>query len=191
MNLTWILISVAVVLVAAAVLFRDRMRGKAVPAVVRPGNRLPEFSAVHEDGQPVSSADLRGRTSVLMFVRGSWCPFCSKQVQNLTKHYKEINDSGAHLILVTPKPLETTRRVADFFEPELEVDALASMVEPVRLRELERDPVRAEVDVQPPVAAEPVLLDELASALADGGAVRGVNLKGAGFDWHSADSESR
>ena len=55
-----------------------------------------------------------------MFVRGSWCPFCSKQVQNLTKHYKEINDSGAHLILVTPQPLETTRRVADFFEVDFE-----------------------------------------------------------------------
>jgi peroxiredoxin len=57
---------------------------------------------------------------VLLFVRGNWCPFCSKQVKNLTRFYKEINESGAHLILVTPKPLETTRRVADFFDVKFE-----------------------------------------------------------------------
>jgi peroxiredoxin len=41
-------------------------------------------------------------------------------VKNLTRFYKEINESGAHLILVTPKPLETTRRVADFFDVKFE-----------------------------------------------------------------------
>ena len=120
MSLTWILITVAVVLLAAATLFRDRLRAKAVPDIVQPGGQLPEFRAVNEAGEPVSSSDLRGRTSVLMFVRGTWCPFCSRQVQSLTKHYKEINDSGAHLILITPKPLETTRRVADFFDVDFE-----------------------------------------------------------------------
>jgi peroxiredoxin len=73
-----------------------------------------------ENGDPLSSTDLRGRPSVLLFVRGNWCPFCSKQVKNLTRFYKEINESGAHLILVTPKPLETTRRVADFFDVKFE-----------------------------------------------------------------------
>jgi peroxiredoxin len=51
-----------------------------------------------------------------LFVRGSWCPFCSKQVADLTRVYKEITDSGAKLILVTPKPLATTRRVAEMFD---------------------------------------------------------------------------
>lgn len=120
MSLTWILTAAAIFLMIAVFLMRDRIRGKAVPDVIRPGQPLPEFFAVTEDGQSVSSSDLRGRTSVLMFVRGSWCPFCSRLVQNLTKYYKEINDTGAHLILVTPKPLETTRRVADFFKVDFE-----------------------------------------------------------------------
>ena len=55
-----------------------------------------------------------------MFVRGTWCPFCSSQVEDLTRHYKDIVDLGARLILVTPKPLETTRRVAEFFEVEFD-----------------------------------------------------------------------
>jgi peroxiredoxin len=106
-NLTWILITAAIVVALAVLVFRDRLRGKAVPAELKPGNPLPAFSALDEQGGPLSSSDLRGRPSVILFVRGNWCPFCSKQVENLTKYYKAINDSGAHLILVTPKPLET------------------------------------------------------------------------------------
>ena len=120
MNLTWILITAAVVALVAVVIFRDRIRGKAVPPGLEPGSPLPEFSALDEKGGPLSSTDLRGRPSVLLFVRGTWCPFCSKQVQNLTKYYREINESGAHLVLITPKPLETTRRVAEFFNVDFE-----------------------------------------------------------------------
>jgi peroxiredoxin len=119
-NLTLILISSAIVLLVGLWMFRDKLRARAVPAALEPGKTLPDFTAVDENGNPVSSADLRGRPSVLLFVRGTWCPFCSKQVQTLTKFYKDINESGAHLILVTPKPLETTRRVADFFGVKFE-----------------------------------------------------------------------
>ncbi len=101
-------------------LVRDRIRVRQVPAEIRPGMSLPVFRAIDEDGNAVDSDSLRGTAAVLLFVRGTWCPFCSKQVANLTKYYKEINDSGARLILITPKPLETTRRVADFFEVKFE-----------------------------------------------------------------------
>ncbi len=120
MELIWILIAVLLVAVFAYLVRRDKLRGKAVPAALKPGKPLPHFSAINENGDTVISDDLRGRPSVLMFVRGSWCPFCSRQVQNLTKYYKEINETGAHLVLVTPKPLETTRRVANFFDVDFE-----------------------------------------------------------------------
>ena len=100
--------------------FRDKFRGKPVPDDLRPGNSLPAFSAVDEDGNMLASSSLQGSAAVLLFVRGTWCPFCSKQVANLTKFYKEITDSGARLILITPRPLETTRRVADLFEVDFE-----------------------------------------------------------------------
>lgn len=99
---------------------RDKIRGKPVPDRLRPGNSLPAFTAVDEDGNAIASESLRGSAAVLLFVRGTWCPFCSKQVANLTKFYKEITDSGARLVLVTPRPLETTRRVADMFGVEFE-----------------------------------------------------------------------
>jgi len=119
-NLSWILAGAAVLVVVVLMLFRDRLRSKAVPQGLKPGSPLPEFSALDENGKRLHSRDLRGRPSVLLFVRGNWCPFCSKQVENLTKYYKAINDCGAHLVLITPKPLETTRRVAEFFKVDFE-----------------------------------------------------------------------
>jgi len=114
----WILIIVVVAVVLW--LGRDRIRRRQIPADLRPGMRLPKFTAIDEDGHAVGSDTLLGSAAVLLFVRGTWCPFCSRQVASLTKYYKEINDSGARLVLITPKPLETTRRVADLFEVEFE-----------------------------------------------------------------------
>jgi len=118
--LIWI-IAIAAVLIVAAIMIRKKMSvGPPIPDDLRAGKPLPEFSAIREDGSTVHSRDLRGKPAVILFVRGNWCPFCSKQVEDLTSHYKEINSLGAELIFVTPKPLETTRRVAEFFKVEFE-----------------------------------------------------------------------
>ena len=112
----WVII-VAVVLFAALLrVLWKKQGGRPVPDNLRPGQPLAAFNAIDEDGNQVSSSDLSGSPAILLFVRGSWCPFCSKQVASLTAAYKEITDAGAKLILVTPKPLETTRRVAEMFD---------------------------------------------------------------------------
>ena len=100
-----------------------------VPPALRPGQAFPEIDLLDEQGAPVNSSSLLGTPFVVLFVRGTWCPFCTAQVEQLTQHYKDITDLGAKLIFVTPKPLETTRRVAEFFkvdfsfwlDPELRV----------------------------------------------------------------------
>ncbi len=93
---------------------------RATPTQLKPGSPLPDFRAIDEQGDPVRSVELHGSPTVLLFVRGNWCPFCSRQVSNLTEHYRDIIDLGAKLVLITPKPLETTRRVADFFKVEFD-----------------------------------------------------------------------
>ncbi|MDA0679002.1 MAG: redoxin domain-containing protein [Proteobacteria bacterium] len=115
-----ILIIAAAVVATIIWLLRDKLRSKQIPAALRPGNRLPNFTALDEQGNSIESGTLRGSAAVLLFVRGTWCPFCSKQVANLTKYYKAINDAGARLVLITPKPLQTTRRVGDFFQVKFE-----------------------------------------------------------------------
>lgn len=93
---------------------------RATPPQLKPGSPLPDFQAVDEQGDPVRSVELHGSPTVILFVRGNWCPFCSRQVSNLTQHYRDIVNLGAKLILITPKPLETTRRVAEFFKVEFD-----------------------------------------------------------------------
>ncbi len=114
------IVAVAGVLFALRDKLAGMLRGRPVPDKLKPGQPLPDFQAVDEDGNRVSSSELAGTPAILLFVRGSWCPFCSKQVANLTRVYKEITDSGAKLILITPKPLATTRRVAEIFEVDFE-----------------------------------------------------------------------
>lgn len=110
----------AIVLVLGVAALRRRRGGHPVPDILRPGKPLPDFRATDEQGNPVRSTELVGTPAVILFVRGGWCPFCNAQVENLTAYYKDIVDLGANLVLVTPKPLETTRRVARFFEVEFE-----------------------------------------------------------------------
>lgn len=120
MSNIWIwLIAGAMAAVAAYLFYRSRS-GRPVPDAIRRGRPLPEFSALDEQGNPLRSTDLKGAPAVLIFVRGNWCPFCNRQVRNLTNYYKQIVDRGAKLVFVTPKPLETTRRVAEFFEVDFD-----------------------------------------------------------------------
>jgi len=120
MSTTALLIIAAVIVVGIIAYQRFQKAGRPVPAILRRGQPLPDFHAVDESGDPVRSTELHGTAAVILFVRGNWCPFCSSQVENLSANYKDIVDLGARLILVTPKPLETTRRVAEFFKVEFE-----------------------------------------------------------------------
>ena len=98
-----------------------RTRGlRPTPPQLQPGSPLPDFGTVDEKGNAICSTALRGAPAVILFVRGNWCPFCSAQVKQLTQYYREITDLGARLILVTPKPLETTHRVAAFFNVDFD-----------------------------------------------------------------------
>ena len=117
---TWVWWIIGIVALGVAAVFYWRRGARPVPESLRRGQPLPEFNATDEQGNPLSSGQLRGSAAVMIFVRGNWCPFCSRQVKNLTAYYKSINDLGAKLIFVTPKPLETTRRVAEFFEVEFD-----------------------------------------------------------------------
>lgn len=120
MNTTMMLVLAASIAIAVVIAWRLKTSGRPIPEKLRPGQPLPDFSGVDESGDPVRSTELHGTAAVILFVRGNWCPFCTRQVEHLTVHYKDIVDQGARLILVTPKPLETTRRVAEFFEVEFD-----------------------------------------------------------------------
>jgi len=121
MSNTIVIVTILIIAVLLAAWAWVAKRGlRPVPSQLKPGRSLPDFHATDEQGDPVRSTALHGSPTVILFVRGNWCPFCSTQVRSLTKYYKDIIDLGAKLVLLTPKPLETTRRVAEFFEVEFD-----------------------------------------------------------------------
>jgi peroxiredoxin len=119
-NSVWLAVAAIAVLAGVAVYLRRNRGEHPMPDILRPGKPLPEFRALDEQGNPMRSTQLVGSASVILFVRGGWCPFCNAQVEKLTSYYRDIVDLGAKLIIVTPKPLQTTRRVARFFEVEFD-----------------------------------------------------------------------
>lgn len=119
-NFVWMIGSAVILLILVVWLIFKRKGGPRIPDALRPGRSLPDFAVADEQGNPIRSVQVVGAPTVMLFVRGNWCPFCTRQVQDLTGYYKDIVDLGARLIFVTPKPLETTRRVAKFFEVEFD-----------------------------------------------------------------------
>lgn len=131
-----IYIGIALALAAAALLIWSAKRKPRELQIVPTGRRLSEFSLQDDTGEPVSPSDLIGQPAVLIFLRGSWCPFCNEQVKDLTAQYKAIGDAGARLIFITPKPLDTTRRVAELFGVDLTfwVDENLAFADALKLR---------------------------------------------------------
>ncbi|MFK8054066.1 MAG: redoxin domain-containing protein [Woeseiaceae bacterium] len=112
---------IAVAIALFAVLNARRVLAqKSVSDALKVGQPLPEFQCKTESGDTVTSGELAGNNSVLLFVRGSWCPFCSEQVKAVTDHYRKITEAGGRLIIVTRKPLAITQRVAEQFGVDFE-----------------------------------------------------------------------
>ncbi|MEM7612384.1 MAG: redoxin domain-containing protein [Pseudomonadota bacterium] len=143
-------IYLALALLAAIIVWviMARRQSRANNQAIALGHTLPSFSCVLEDGSEVSSDSLRGGKSVLLFVRGSWCPFCSEQVQSLTDHYRKITEEGGRLIIVTRRPLDTTKRVAEQFAVKFEfwLDSDLSAAQTLNLIDGEEIPDRFHED---------------------------------------------
>ncbi|MBO9555135.1 redoxin domain-containing protein [Cellulomonas sp.] len=80
------------------------------------GDPLPDFPLQHADGTPATSADLVGEPRVILFYRGSWCPFCVAQVRSLAEQYRELDRRGVKVALVSPQPAHDTAELATRFD---------------------------------------------------------------------------
>ncbi len=76
------------------------------------GTKLPEFRFRDVDGKEVSSADFAGSPTVLLFYRGNWCPFCMAQIREIVDRYREMDDMGIKVALISPQSDDHTRILA-------------------------------------------------------------------------------
>jgi peroxiredoxin len=78
------------------------LRDNAIEQILRPGDRLPDFVLPDAQGNIVFSGELLARGPlVVVFFRGSWCPFCNETLTALDQILPEITAAGASLVALT------------------------------------------------------------------------------------------
>lgn len=74
------------------------------------GAAAPEWQLKGLDGRRVSLGQFRGRSLLLFFFRGTWCPNCRKQMEQIAAEWQRIEKLAAVVGIVG----EGQREVADF-----------------------------------------------------------------------------
>jgi peroxiredoxin len=83
---------------------------------LEPGQLLPSFELTNVAGDTVTSSALTDRATVWIFYRGNWCPLCMAQIKEVAAQYKELEDLGVRVALVSPQPHKFTEGLAKKFD---------------------------------------------------------------------------
>jgi peroxiredoxin len=83
---------------------------------LQPGQSLPEFELHDIAGESVSSSTLMDRPVIWMFYRGNWCPLCMAQIKELAGQYRQLQEMGVRVALISPQPHKFTVGLAKKFD---------------------------------------------------------------------------
>src|SRR5262245_8758078 len=80
---------------------------------VRPGDKAPDFTLTNQLGTNITlSGLLKTSKVVLLFYRGTWCPYCNLQVNMFQSALDEIKKSGARLVAISPQTPDASLSMA-------------------------------------------------------------------------------
>lgn len=78
------------------------------------GMKFANVKVLTEEGKEIGIAELfEGKKVLVSFVRGSWCPFCNVEIAHLMSYYKELQDKGVEVIVVSPMNIELLKKWKD------------------------------------------------------------------------------
>ena len=95
--------------VAAAAYARYRLPPSSATAGV--GQPLPDLTLRDESGQPVRLRALTSRPALLVWFRGSWCPYCRQQLAELATELAHRPPPDFRVLAVAPDPPEPLARL--------------------------------------------------------------------------------
>jgi len=79
-----------------------------------PIEEAPMFKVSDQFGEELILEEILKKSKVLLvFYRGSWCPYCKKHMAMIQKNLEEINESGTKVIVVTPEKPEFISRMTE------------------------------------------------------------------------------
>ena len=76
------------------------------------GNKLPQLTFTGQNGEAVSNESFEGKKLIYLFYRGNWCPLCMAQIKEISEQYRELNELGAEVLLISPQPHKFTVSLA-------------------------------------------------------------------------------
>lgn len=85
-------------------------------AALRVGRPLPHFVLEDAEGQPIESEAFAGQPAVLLFYRGGWCPLCQAQIKEIAALYRELDERGVSVKLISPQSHAQTQTLAARFD---------------------------------------------------------------------------
>jgi peroxiredoxin len=87
---------------------RAQIREKAEDVTpILNGATVPKATVKTADGSPVSlQAMLMQKPSVVVFYRGGWCPYCSRQLAELKDIEQDLVAEGYQIIAISPESVE-------------------------------------------------------------------------------------
>lgn len=80
------------------------------------GDIAPDFRAPDQDGNIISSSDLKGKKLVLFFYPKDDTPGCTSEACNLRDNYKSFEKEGYRIIGVSPDTEKKHRKFIDKYE---------------------------------------------------------------------------
>ena len=70
-------------------------------------SKAPDFKVKDQSGVEINLKELRKKGPVVvLFYRGNWCPYCSKELTRFQDSLQLITEKGASVIAVTPEATE-------------------------------------------------------------------------------------
>lgn len=76
---------------------------------IEQGMQMPDAVVQDANGKDTTLKELSaGKTTVLVFFRGGWCPICTRHTGQLIKAYPQIQSKDARMVAISPDSPEST-----------------------------------------------------------------------------------
>ena len=88
-------------------------------SILKLGNTLPTFELEDADKNTISNSSFLGNPTIYLFYRGNWCPLCMAQIKEIATEYKELEQRGVNMVLISPQPHAYSKNLAEKFKLKL------------------------------------------------------------------------
>ncbi len=96
------------------------MENKDLPKGLEIDDQAPELTLMTSEGKEFSLSEALEKGSVVVyFYRGNWCPYCTKQLANLSDSLNLITETGATVVAISPESPTQLEKSASTMEGDI------------------------------------------------------------------------